>query len=284
MSSFAYHRPTTLREAWQLLRTTAGARFIAGGTDLMVRARERGQRPPALVSLRSVKELSGIEKNDETVRIGAATTIADLLDHPLIRKDYSALAQACQTLGSPQIRNVATLGGNLCNASPCADTAPPLLIHQARLELQGPGGMREIPLGELFSGPGETRLAPDEVLAAVLLDPPQPGTRTLFMKKGRVAMDLAVASVALLLKLDGTRCDTIRIAAGSVAPTPIRLEPVEQLLGGKTLTDELIVEARHLAEKSVSPITDVRSTEAYRRQIVGVYLERALRQLMEVRR
>jgi CO/xanthine dehydrogenase FAD-binding subunit len=283
MSSFAYHKPTTLQDAWQLIRATSGARFIAGGTDLMVRARERGQRPPALVSLRSVKELSGIEENGGTTRIGATTSIAHVLEHPRIRERFPALIQACQSMGSPQIRNVATVGGNLCNASPCADTAPPLLIHQARLQLKSPKGSREIPLCEFFCGPGETRLASDEILAAVLLDPPEPGTRALFFKKGRVAMDLAVASVAVLLELDGTRCDTIRVAAGSVAPTPIRLGPVERLLGGRTLTDDLISQARELAAASVSPITDVRSTAAYRRQIVGVYLERAVHQLMEVR-
>jgi carbon-monoxide dehydrogenase medium subunit len=283
MAGFEYHRPRTLQEAWQLKQRVAGARYVAGGTDLMVRIKNasRSERPPALISLRGVEELGGIDTDGEITRIGALTTIADLLRSQLLRERYPALVMAAGTLGSPQIRNAATVGGNLCNASPCADTAPPLLVYGARVRLESAGGTRELALEELFLGPGETPLGRDEVLTRILLDPPPPSARALFFKKGRVRMDLAQASVAVLLVLDQDRCIQARIAAGSVAPTPVRLKPVEQLLGGKKISETLLAEAQQLAARTVAPISDLRSTEEYRRQIVGVYVKRAARQLME---
>lgn len=285
MAGFEYHRPRTLQEAWQLKQSVAGSRYVAGGTDLMVRIRNasRAERPPALISLRGVKELDGIDTEDdgETTRIGALTPIADLLRSPLLRERYPALVEAASKLGSPQIRNAATIGGNLCNASPCADTAPPLLVYEARARLESATGTRELPLEDLFLGPGETPLGPDEVLTRIMLDPPDPSARALFLKKGRVRMDLAQASVAMLLVLDRKRCTKARLAAGSVAPTPVRLKPVEELLEGDELTEALLAEAQQLAARTVAPITDLRSTEEYRRQIVGVYVKRAARQLME---
>lgn len=288
MAGFEYHRPRTLQEAWQLKRSVAGARFVAGGTDLMVRIRNarRAERPPALISLRNIEELHGIETGSDgkTTCIGALTPIADLLRSQLLRERYPALVQAAGLLGSPQIRNAATIGGNLCNASPCADTAPPLLVHEARVRLESATGPRELALEDLFVGPGETPLGPDEVLTRIVLDPPDPSARTLFLKKGRVRMDLAQASVAMLLVLASERCIKARIAAGSVAPTPVRLRPVEDLLEGSALSEALLDEAQQLAARSVAPISDLRSTEEYRRQIVGVYVKRAARLLMEDQR
>lgn len=285
MAGFEYHRPRTLQEAWQLKQSVAGARYVAGGTDLMVRIKNarRAERPPALISLRGVEELGGIDTDGdgETARIGALTPIADLLRSQLLCERYPALVAAAAKLGSPQIRNAATIGGNLCNASPCADTAPPLLVYEARVRLESESGTRELALEELFLGPGETPLGPDEVLTRILLDPPHPTARALFYKKGRVRMDLAQASVAVLLVLDKDRCIKARIAAGSVAPTPVRLKPVEELLEGNELSEALLAEAQQLAARTVAPISDLRSTEEYRRQIVGVYVKRAARQLME---
>lgn len=275
-----YHRPTTLEDAFALHASVKGARFVAGGTDLFVQVRGGVERPRAVISLRGVQELRGIELSDDGARIGAAVTVAELLEHPQLGQRYPVLGQAASCLGSPQIRNVATVGGNLCNASPCADTAPPLLVHEARVRLTGPGGSRELPLRELYRGPGLTALAQGEVLESVLLDPPPPAARGVFFKKRRVRMDLALASLAILAQIDGDRCTRLRVAAGSVAPTPLRLEQVEQLLEGKTLTAACLDEARALAMRSVSPITDVRSTEEYRRHIIGVYLRRGLERLL----
>jgi CO/xanthine dehydrogenase FAD-binding subunit len=275
MRSYFYHRPRSLEEALRLKAETPDARFIAGGTDVMVQLRHRALRPRALISLRALEELRGI-KVGERAQIGALTPIRDVTRHPGLRERYPVLVQGASRLGSPQIRNVATIGGNLCNASPCADTATPLLVLEARLRLRGPRGSREVPLDQFFLGPGQSCLAEDELLVEILLDPPTTGSRSTFQKKGRVRMDLALASLAILLQLEGDTCSRARVAAGSVAPRPLRLREVESHLEGKTLSASVIAAAQEIAMRTISPITDVRSTAEYRRQIVGVYLKRAL--------
>jgi len=271
----AYHRPRTLEAAFALKREAGpGARFIAGGTDLMV-----GQeQPESLVSLRSIPGLTGIDVGTPT-RIGALTLVADLLAESKIAASYPSIAQACHVFASMQIRNAATVGGNLCNASPAADLAPPFLVHGARLGLQGADGSREIALEEFLLGPGQTALGDDEVLTHILLEAPAPGTRALFTRKTRVRMDIALASVAVLLELDDGICRKARVAAGAVAPTPLRLTAVEQLLEGEQVTPELMRQAAELGEKSIFPVDDIRTSADYRRRIIGVYIRRALEEL-----
>ena len=275
---FDYHRPKTLPEAWRLQSELPGARYVGGGTDLMVRMRAGGATVPSLISLRNIPELSGIAVA-ETTTIGALTPVADIAAHPGLQDGFAVLVDAARRLGSVQIRSSATVGGNLCNASPCADTAPPLLVMDARVRLSGPGGQREMPLDDFIVGNGQTALAGSEILAAVLLDPLPDGTRTVFFKKGRVRMDLSLVSLAALVVVGDDVVTHIRLAAGSVAPTPLRLRKVEALLSGQTVTDELISAARKEAEAEVSPITDLRATAEYRRHLIGVYVERALRRL-----
>lgn len=275
MSGGGYFRPRSLAEVWRLEHEHAEALLVAGGTDLLVGgALARLERSHALISLRRVAELKGIETKERTW-IGAATPVAELTSLDA----FPVVAQAARRLGSVQIRNAATLGGNLCRAAPCADLAPPLLVLEARAELRSPTGSREVTLEEFFLGPGETCLEPGELLAGVWLDPPRPLARGLFLKKGRVKMDLALASVAVLLETEAKAVRRVRIAAGSVAPAPIRLRAVEALLEGKGLDPDLMAEAGDLAARSVAPISDIRATEAYRRRIVGVYLRRALQEL-----
>lgn len=276
MPDYDYHRPKTLEDAWRLLAQTPDARLIAGGTDLMVRLREGKATPRAIVSLAGVKELVGIEVG-ETTRIGALTRVSDLLAHRALGEAFPALATAARTLGSVQIRNLATAGGNLCNASPCADLAPPLLVLGARVRIDSKQGSRELPLEDFFVSPGQTRLAPGEVLTAILVDRPGPGTRTAFIKKGRVRMDISITSIAVAIELSGNKCTKARLAAGSVGPRPMRLPHTEKLLEGRELTPEVLREARARASDEVTPITDVRSTEAYRRHLAGVLVERAVR-------
>jgi len=257
-----------------------GARYIAGGTDVMVKIKNRQLNPPALISLRSIPELSRIEIG-ETTRIGAMTTVSDLISHPELGSIFPLLVQAAKRLGSPQIRNAGTVGGNLCNCSPCADIALALLVLDARAVLKGSEGSREVPLEEFFIGPGESCLTSSEILTEFLLDKPSPFARTSFMKKGRVKMDLAIASVAALLEMDGNLCKKARLAAGSVAPRPLRLKKVEEMLENAAISKEMINEAQKIAMESVSPITDIRSTESYRRQIVGVYVKRTVQEILE---
>ena len=274
---YEYHRPTTLSEAWRLLEATPGARFIAGGTDMMVRRKRAvAITVPALISLRNITELGGIEVGDQ-IRIGAAVAIAEVGRHPEVAALLPALATACAALGTPQIRNVATIGGNLGNASPCADTAPPLLCYEASVTIAGPGGSRAVALCDLFRGPGVTVLAPRELITAINIPRPTPTTRAVYMNKGRVATDLTLASVALLVDGDGNECSKARVAAGAVAPVPLRLREVEAHLSGADLADpEVVARARALASAEVAPIDDIRATAAYRRHMVGVFVERAL--------
>ncbi len=280
-----YHRPRCLEEAWDLRRKIPGSRFVAGGTDVMVQIKNRTVSPPALISLRSIPKLSGVETASAggagSTSIGALTTVAEIVEHPELAATYPVLIEAARRLGTKQIRNVATIGGNLCNASPCADTAPPLLVLDARVRLEGPDGSRELPLSRFFTGPGETCLADGEIMTAILLDGSTSRPRAAFLKKGRVRVDLAIASVAVLLELNGGSCRKVRCAAGSVAPVPVRLAAVEELLEGAAPTRELLTRAGALAAESVSPISDVRASAEYRRQIAGVYVRRAVEKLLE---
>lgn len=277
---YDYLRPGSLDEAFRLAADGPRTRFVGGGTDVYVQFCARpAERPDVLISLRSIPELAGIEAGD-TFRIGAMTTVRDIADHEDVRNTFPALARAAGGLGTPQIRNVATIGGNLCNASPCADLPPPLLVYGARAEIRGPAGTREIPLEDLFVEPGRTCLARDELLAAVLLERQPAGTRAVYQRHGRVQVDLSLASAAVAIRLDGDTCVAARIAAGAVAPTPLRLRDAEAVLVGSTLDAETIARVREAAAAAVEPITDMRAGADYRRHLVGVFVARALRRIL----
>ena len=279
MITYEYFKPESLEEVWNLCKKFPGSRYIAGGTDLMVQIKNRQIKPKSLISLRSIPELQGI-RIKERISIGSMTTITDIIDHQELGNVFPVLIQAAKKIGSTQIRNVGTIGGNLCNCSPCADTALPLLVHDARVILKSPEGSREIFLYEFFLGPGESCLNTNEILKEIILEKPSPNERALFLKKGRVKMDLAIASIAVLVKGDGNFLKKVKIAAGSVAPVPLRLKEAEKILENKTITEEILAVAIESVKKSVSPITDIRSTESYRREIIGVYVKRALQELL----
>jgi len=281
MIHFDYHRPETVEEALALKASIAGAVWLAGGTDLIVRAKSGLERPPAVISLRGIDALSGIDARGEGLRIGALTPLSDVQSHATVNAYFPVLTAAIARMGSVQIRNVATLAGNLCNASPCADSAPPLIVYGARLVLRGPAGERTVSVRDFFHGPRDTARRPGELVTAVDLDAPSPGARGVFFKKGRVAMDLALVNLAALVEMDGEACRSARLATGAVGPVPIRLTEVEALVEGEALTDARIAEAAALAMASVSPITDVRAGADYRRHLVGVYTRRALEALRE---
>jgi CO/xanthine dehydrogenase FAD-binding subunit len=277
---YDYHRPLTLEEAWRLRGEEPGARLVAGGTDLMVKMmKRRFAVPGALISLRSIPGLRGIAW-DGRLRIGGMTTLTEVIGSPLVGERCPVLARAARTMGRVQVRNVATLGGNLCNASPAADTAPPLLVLEAAVVLEGPRGRREIPLREFLLGPGKTALAEDEVLTAVLVPPPPPGGRAAYLRKGRVRMDLAVASVAAMLVLEGRTCRRARLAAGAVGPVPMGLPEAEAELEGREVTDAVIARAAAAASLAVRPITDLSASADHRRRLVSVLLRRAVEEIV----
>jgi len=277
-STLEYLRPRTLIEAWELAASRPGARFIAGGTDLMVRMREGNVQAPALISLRHIHELTQIDVGPPLV-LGAGVNVSDLQANRDVARVLPVLVEATRTLGSVQIRNAATIGGNLCNASPCADLAPPLLVHEARVRLESAGGMRELPLEDFFVGPRASVLRPGEVLRAIVVDA-SPNGRAVFLKKGRVQMDIALGSVAVLLETRGLACVRARVAAGSLGPKPMRLREVEKTLEGATLDDRTIALAGQAAERDVRPISDVRASADYRRHLAGALLERGVRALI----
>jgi carbon-monoxide dehydrogenase medium subunit len=279
MKKFNYFCPKSLKEIWELKEKYPDSWYIAGGTDLMVKIKNREIKPSTLISLRSIRELSEIKTGD-VISIGSLTTISDLINHTKLASLFPILIQAAKMIGSPQIRNVATIGGNLCNCSPCADTALPLLVLEARAVLTNSKGSREVPLDEFFLGPAKSCLNQTEILTQIHIDKSSSNFQSTFLKKRRVRMDLAIASVAVFLEMKEKTCLQARIAAGAVAPIPLRLYQVEELFQNSKITSEMIKEAQKIAVNSISPITDVRSTDVYRREIIGVFIKQAIQELL----
>lgn len=281
MRSFQYHQPKTGAEAIALLRKLGEKAYpLAGGTDLIAKMKARHLSPEHVISLRGLKGLNFIKRTGRSVRIGALTPLRDIEKSPLLSDGFQMLRSAAREVGSVQIRNVGTIGGNLCNASPSADTAPPLMALRAEAKIIGPRGGRRIPLEDFFAGPGRTALRRGELLSEIYVPLPGPGTGSVYIKLGvRRAMDIAIVGVAALITLDprDRTCRLARIALGAVAPTPIRAFKAEELLAGKALDDDLIERAAALASRAAKPITDVRASADYRREMVEVLTRRALK-------
>lgn len=276
MKKFNYFRPTTLEAAHALMEQFKGqARYVAGGTDLIVQVKQRAIAPEALISLSGIEGLKGIHGNGG-LTLGAMTLFREIERTPMVLQHCQALGQAVCVLANPQVRNVATVGGNLCNGAPSADCAPPLMVMEAILKLEGPGGEREVPIVDFFKGPGQHCMDTSEVMTGICLPEPKAGTGSAFVKEGRVQQDIAIANAAALVVMEGRTCRKCRLSVGAVAPTPLRLTDIEARVEGEEIGPELLEEVARLTQKAVRPITDVRSTEAYRRQISGVLLKRAL--------
>ena len=283
MRAFEYHAPANLDEAISLLQQHGeSARPLAGGTDLVVQMKESATKfplPSHLVSLLRVPELRGIEFSDsEGLRIGAGSTMTEVAESPVIRERYTAIAEGAALVGSIQTMNMATVGGNLCNAAPSADIAPPLIVFDAEAVIVGPSGRRSLPLEEYFLGPGKTALAPHELLAEVRVPVPSAGTGSAYARHTpRKQMDIAVVGVAVALTLASGRIERARVALGAVAPMPVRAGRAEAQLEGEPLSDECLARATDAAVDECSPISDVRGSAEFRRHIVRVTTERMLR-------
>lgn len=281
---FDYMRPGTPGEVTQLLLEHGeAARLLMGGTDLLVRMREGQIRPQVVID---VKHLPGMDQvaldPEEGLQVGAAVTLNGLVGHPAVQEHYPLLAEAANAVASYQLRNRATIGGNLANASPCADTAPVTLVLQGRIVLYGPGGERQVPAASFFLGPGETVLQPGEFLTAIYFAPPSPGAAGRYLKLGRTrGGDLALVSVALYAYPDpGARSGSrFRIALGAVAPTPLRTPDAETLLAHRPLNEETYAAAAESAMRAAAPIDDVRASAAYRRAMVRNLTLRGLREV-----
>ncbi|MDR7402953.1 MAG: xanthine dehydrogenase family protein subunit M [Armatimonadota bacterium] len=279
---FELLRPETLPEASGLLvRYGEEARPLAGGTDLFVQLKTRRLRVPRLVDLRSVPGLAEITyRPGEGLQIGPLVTHARLATHQVVREKFTALAEACASVGSPQVRNLGTVGGNLCNASPAADSAPALLALGAVLRLCGPRGEREVPLAAFFQGPGRPALAAGELVRAVWLPEPAPGTVSTYLKLGRrQALEIAVAGVALAARRVADTWRDCRLALGAVAPTPLLAGRAAAELEGTDWGGPALRRAAQAAAGECSPISDQRASAAYRRDMVGVLTVRAANRL-----
>lgn len=278
MKKFDYYQPESLKEAYQLMEKVKGeALYVAGGTDVIVRIKQRAIQPEALISLRRVQEIKEIKENGGVV-IGAGVLFREIEHSDFIARHHKALWQAARVLANPQIRNVATIGGNICNAAPSADSAPPLLAMEAEVELEGPGGSRKIMLEDLFTGPGETAKEPEEIMTRIVIPQQPANTATSFLKIGRVSQDIAIANAAALVTIEGGVCKKCRLAVGAVAPVPLRLKSIEERVEGQKIEEDLLQEIEEMVTKAVSPITDVRSTAEYRRAVSGVLVKRAIEQ------
>lgn len=267
---FAYYEPRTIDEALEILEEYGdSARVLAGGTDLLVKIKTRQIEPRVIVNIKKINSLRYIIDEGEYIRIGCLTRIRDLERSGIIARYIPALHDAAKQMASVQIRNMATIGGNLCNASPAADTAPPLLVHNARAVLINRSGQRIVPLEEFFVAPGKTALRPGELLVEIVVEKTNRGS-SAFKKIGRVELDLAIASTAVYIEVEDDEITEARLALGSVAPRPIRAKTTEQVLKGMRINEADLRRALSGLEREVSPITDARSTAEYRRYIVKI--------------
>jgi len=301
MKKFEYFKPETLDEGLALFAQYGGkAKWIAGGTDVMVMIKQKTMAPDALISLQGIQGLDQIKFNG-SLAIGPMVTHRAIEKSEIIRKNFSALTDAADYLGSVQIRNVATIGGNICTAAPSADTATPLLVLGARAKIKSLDGERTIPIEDLFKGPGETVLKPGELLQELFIQNLLPNTGSAYYKlQRRLALDLPILGVSVLLSLDKNRvtcsdmlctaspissilhrmeedeivCREVRIALGVAAPTPMRAIKAEALLRGKKLSDELLEEVANTASEEAQPRDTLRGEAWYRKDMIRVMVKR----------
>jgi|WetSurMetagenome_2_1015567.scaffolds.fasta_scaffold15731_3 CO/xanthine dehydrogenase FAD-binding subunit len=283
LPEFDLIRPNTIPDALAILAERGGdAMPIAGGTNVVVDLRSRKHQPRVLVDVARLPGLRGVQRENGHLVIGGGTTISDLLYDPMIAQHAPALREAASVFANPLIRNRATVGGNLADASPAADTAPPLLALDAEVELASLDGIRRVPLVDFLVGVRKTLRRPDELLIAVRFPVPPDGSDSHFHKVGlRKADAISVLSAAVAVTCDAAgRCTAVRIALGALAPRPLRATAAETLLVGEKLTPVAIARAAHLAGEAVRPINDIRGSADYRRQVTEVIVRRLLDKLL----
>ena len=274
-----YFRPGNIPEAIELIKHYSKGRFLAGGTDLLV---ERDAQIKAIIDIGGLG-LDYIILQRTGIKIGAMVTFANIEASPFLAEEpYDVLAQSARQMGTPQIRNAATIGGNICSAVPSADSAPALLVLDATLKISGPEGDRLISIDNFFRSVRRNALKRNEILVEIQVPHLPRRTRAVFMKKGRTATgDLAVVSVAVRITLTSNNiCKDVRIALGAVAPTPLRAKKAEKMLEGKKPEGELIKMVADCAAKEIEPISDVRGSAKYRRTLSQVLVERAQREVI----
>jgi carbon-monoxide dehydrogenase medium subunit len=286
MKRFDYIRPGSMDDAIAALQANEEPCVLAGGTDLLIGMKTKTVKPKCLVDLKGIPGMDGIEC-DRGYKLGALTTVRDLEVSPLIREKLPALSQAAETLGSIQIRNRATVGGNLCHGSPAADMSAMLLAMDCQVKIATGNGDRTIELDQFFSAPNQTALNRDEVLSQIIIPEEIDKFNGIYLKHGpRKAMDIGIVNIAILLDADagGGVCNQIMIALGAVAPRPIRARKAEALLNGAKLTPEAIQKAAGAAAGEATPITDFRASAGYRKDLVENLVARGIDQILKSKR
>jgi carbon-monoxide dehydrogenase medium subunit len=281
LPKFNYLAPATLDEALSLLaQYKSKARVIAGGTDLVPKLKRREVKAPEyVIDLKGIPGLDKIRQDIGGLTIGALVTIGVVESSPLIQQKFAILAQAAQSMASPQVRNRGTIAGNICNAVPSADSAPALLTLGARLKLISRKGERTINIEDFFTGPNRTALTDEEILLEIKIPDMPPKSKGVYLKLSpRRAMDLAIVGAAVVVVPEDGICKDIRIALGAVAPTPLRTMKAETVLKGQKFNDNLIEKAAKTAAAEASPIDDHRASAEYRRDMIEVLVKRAIKQ------
>jgi len=253
------------------------AHALAGGTDLLVKLRAGQVAPQVVVDLKAIPQLRGIETDSRGFRVGAATTCAEIGEHPALTAAWPGVVEALQLIGSKQIQGRATPGGNLCNASPAADSVPAMIAAGAVCEIAGPSGERQVPVEEVVTGPGRTSLAHGEFVTAFRLPKPRPIAGDAYLRLiPRTEMDIAVVGVGVALALDAAgTCTHARVGLGAVAPTPLLVKDAAQALIGTRVDDRALEALAAAVSAACKPIDDKRGTVAYRVRVAGVLARRA---------
>ncbi|NOY09633.1 MAG: xanthine dehydrogenase family protein subunit M [Spirochaetes bacterium] len=277
--NFNYYRPETLKEVLKRLQEK-GSRILAGGTDLLVRIKTETEKPAIIVEITGVKELHILEMRNELI-LGALVKLYEIEKNDSIKNTYPSLHEAVKSIGGTQIRNMATLTGNLCNASPGADSAPPLITFGAQVEIKNLSKKGEIVnriilLEDFFKGPGKTVLEPGDILTRIIVPEPDKNTGSAFKKLSRVNLDISKISCAVFLERDGNIIKSIKIAVGAAAAIPVRAFYTEEALTGTIFNMNKMQAALNLIRDDISPVTDVRSTAEYRRSVAPVLVRDAL--------
>lgn len=272
------HLPRTLDALWSLLKAEPDTLLFAGGTDLFVKMRSGQVKATTLIGLERIAELKEISENSGEIRIGAAATHAELLRHTLLATHLSVLAQSLSMLGSPPIRAMGTIGGNICTASPAGDTLPPLYVLRAEVEIASQNGSCFLPISDFISGPGRTRLKAGEIIKAVRVQKPVEYNLHHFEKVGqRKSMSCAIASMSALINVSASGIiKAVRLAWGSVGPTVMTDDAIEKFLTGKKLSTETLSAAAMQVTSMVLPIDDIRASADYRRTVAGNLLLRLM--------
>ena len=276
MLSYEYVKCTDLNQVFQLMDKGEQVYPLAGGTDLMVGMRGGKYAAKMLIDIKGLEELKVLKEDEKGITIGAAVTLNEITLFAPVRKNIPILADGCHSVGSYSIRNRATLAGNICNASPAADTAAPLCCLDASVNIVNSSGTRAVPIGEFFTGPGKTALQKGELVQSVLIPKPYPQGKGVYSKASRTgSVDLATVGVAVQ-----SWGNQVRIAVGAVAPTPVRAVSVEKAINEKGEKDW--ANAAKLVHDDISPITDLRGSREYRFHMVEVLVRRGLEQTMGV--